>query len=277
MGKLANFFFCGFFIVYLLFASLPKSPEIEDASEFSYDPNSVKGPDHWGELNPDWYACGNGTMQSPIDLRDDRVIVNSGLGMLKRNYTSSNSDLINRGHDIMLNWTDDAGSIVLNGTKYELKQMHWHSPSEHTINGKRFNLEAHLVHESRDGKTAVIGIIYTIGQPDSFLASLEDHLVVISGTSYPEIVGVTDPMNIEMGNSLNYYRYAGSLTTPPCLEGVLWTILTEVRTVSREQLSLLRVPVHDEPNARPVQPLNKRQILLFQDKKKEESIGHAVE
>ncbi|OVA10431.1 Alpha carbonic anhydrase [Macleaya cordata] len=118
--------------------------------EYSYIEGSDKGPEHWGELNNKWKACGNGVMQSPIDLLDKEVMVVPSLGMLRKNYKLSPATLVNQGHVIMLNWTDGAGEIYINGTKFFLKQIHWHTPCEHTIDGARYNLEAHLVHQSID-------------------------------------------------------------------------------------------------------------------------------
>ncbi|MBA0603671.1 hypothetical protein Gorai_003808, partial [Gossypium raimondii] len=139
----------------------------------------------------------------------------------------------------------EAGAIEINGTEYALQQCHWHSPSEHTINGRRFDLEAHLVHEGADGKIAVIGIMYKIGRPDPFLLSLEEDLTAITDTTEAErAVGVMNPRGIKFG-SRKYYRYIGSLTAPPCTENVVWSFVQKVRTVTREQVRLLRVAVHD--------------------------------
>ncbi|KAK3205967.1 hypothetical protein Dsin_020013 [Dipteronia sinensis] len=204
-------------------------------------------------------------MQSPVDLLNERVEVVSHLGRLRRSYKPSNSTLRNRGHDMMLKWEGGAGSLNINGTEYVLNQCHWHSPSEHTINGQSYDLEVHMVHESADGKIAVVGIMYTIGRPDSFLASLTNRLRDIGGTSDIErAAGVVDPRHIKLG-SRKYFRYIGSLTVPPCTENVLWTIVNKVRTVTRDQVRLLRVAVHDDSdtNARPLQPLNSRSMQLF--------------
>ncbi|KAK6936070.1 Alpha carbonic anhydrase domain [Dillenia turbinata] len=216
--------------------------------------------------------CKNGTMQSPIDLLNERVEVVSQLGRLNKCYKPSNATLVNRGHDIMLRWEDDAGSMHINGTNYELKQCHWHSPSEHTINGKRFDLELHMVHQSLTGENAVIGITYKLGRPDSFLSMMKDHLQVLAYNSEEErVVGVVDPKQIKIG-SRKYYRYIGSLTTPPCTQNVQWTIIKKVRTASKEQIRLLRDTVHDdsESNARPIQPINERTILLYRPEDREE-------
>ncbi|KAJ6708347.1 BIFUNCTIONAL MONODEHYDROASCORBATE REDUCTASE AND CARBONIC ANHYDRASE NECTARIN-3 [Salix viminalis] len=228
MGKLAAriLFSITFFLV-LVSRILPAtSQEVEDEKEFDYNPNGEKGPAQWGRIHPDeWGACSNGSMQSPIDLLDERVDVVSHLGRLSRSYRPGNATLRNRGHDMMLKWERGAGTIQINGTEYILNQCHWHSPSEHTINGKKFALEAHMVHESLDGKVAVVGIMYKIGRPDSFLSSLTKQLQSVAGSyEQDKVVGVVDPRNIKIG-SRKYYRYIGSLTIPPCTENVLWTMV----------------------------------------------------
>ncbi|KDP44024.1 hypothetical protein JCGZ_05491 [Jatropha curcas] len=266
MGKLAIQLLCFTFFISLLFHALPSSSqEVEDEREFSYEKNSETGPERWGELHPEWSTCSNGTMQSPIDLLNERVEVVSHLGKLKRSYKPSNATLKNRGHDMMLEWENGAGTIEINGTEYVLRQCHWHSPSEHTIDGGRFALELHMVHESQDGKVAVVGIMYIIGRPDSFLSSLTEKLREVSGTEEEEtVVGIVNPKDIKIG-SRKYYRYIGSLTVPPCTENVVWTISRKVRTVTKEQVELLRVAVHDEAdtNARPLQPTNGRSVQLY--------------
>ncbi|XP_060168801.1 alpha carbonic anhydrase 7-like [Lycium barbarum] len=257
------------FLSFLLLTSalfLATCHEVDDESEFSYDEESENGPAHWGEIHPEWSTCNSGKLQSPIDLLNERVEVVSYLGRLKRSYkASSYATLLNRGHDMMLRWEGGAGHIEINGTKYQLNQAHWHSPSEHTINGRRFDLEVHLVHESEDGKTAVVGIMYKIGRADSFLSKIEGDLKALAHTTGVERkIGVIDPKEIKLG-SRKYYRYIGSLTVPPCTQDVVWTIVRKVRTVTREQMKLIREAVHDESdtNSRPVQAANKRPILLY--------------
>ncbi|KAJ0970354.1 hypothetical protein J5N97_023231 [Dioscorea zingiberensis] len=251
----------------LFFSLCPiaKPQEVEDEREFSYIVGSPNGPEHWGDLHPEWANCSRGMMQSPIDLAYERVIVDRSLGKLRRNYKATNATLKNRGHDIMLEWTGDAGNLLINGTVYFLKQVHWHSPSEHAINGTRYALEAHMVHQSQNKKIAVIGIIYKIGTADPFLQELEDEIQQIGTSGMQEIdVGVVDPNHIKVvGNE--YYRYMGSLTTPPCTEYVTWTIIKKIGTVSSAQVNLLRDAVDDNAmnNARPLQPTNGRYIKLY--------------
>ncbi|KAG4961243.1 hypothetical protein AAZX31_13G305900 [Glycine max] len=249
-----------------LFLSLPvMSQEVEDESEFSYDEKSENGPSNWGDIHPEWSLCNNGSMQSPIDLLNERVQIVSHLGRLQMNYQPSNATIKNRGHDIKLEWVAGAGYLQINETEYVLKQCHWHSPSEHTIDGKRLDLELHMVHETPSGQSAVIGMLYKIGSPDSFLSSLTDHLKAISDTTEAErVVGVVDPRQIKIFYK-QYYRYIGSLTIPPCTENVSWTIIRKIQSVSKEQVRLLRVAVHDESdtNARPLQLINNRLVKLY--------------
>ncbi|KAJ0817500.1 putative carbonic anhydrase [Helianthus annuus] len=241
------------------------SQEVDDEHEFTYDVKSPLGPDHWGEIHPEWSMCNQGDLQSPIDLTHKRVQTTSNLGRLDRDYKPANSTLINRGHDMMLKWVEGAGHIRINGTDYRLNQLHWHTPTEHTVNGRRYNLELHLVHQSTDGKIAVVGIMYKIGRPDSLLSLMEPYFKALASTEGVEMnVGIINPRDIKIG-SRKYYRYIGSLTTPPCHQNVIWTIIKKVRTVTREQLHAIREAVHDdaEANARPVQPLNNRWIKLY--------------
>ncbi|KAK6151316.1 hypothetical protein DH2020_013951 [Rehmannia glutinosa] len=205
--------------------------------------NIYKGPEQWGQLNPKWETCETGSHQSPIDLRDGKVEVLSQLGKLNRTYKPAPAVIRNRGHDIMVQWTGDAGGIIINGTEYKLKQCHWHTPAEHRVLGQSFNMELHMVHNNSQGQVAVVGILYVFGHPDAFLEKFlprDLNSVSEEGTD----LGVVNPRDIKLG-SRKYFRYIGSLTVPPCTEGVIWTVLKKVRTVSREQVRALRNAVHD--------------------------------
>uniref|UniRef100_A0A565AM86 Alpha-carbonic anhydrase domain-containing protein n=1 Tax=Arabis nemorensis TaxID=586526 RepID=A0A565AM86_9BRAS len=248
-------------------SSSPGHGEVEDETEFNYEKEGDKGPSKWGTLKPEWAMCGKGKMQSPIDLWDKRFLLDPNLGYLRSNYLPSNATLKNRGHDIMLKFEGvNAGrGITINDTEYQLQQLHWHSPSEHTINGKRFFLEEHMVHESKDGRITVVAFFYKLGRLDPFLFSLERQLKRITDThESEEYVGVIDPIRVDF-ESKHYYRYIGSLTSPPCSENVIWTISKEMKTVTLKQLDLLRVSVHDQSNtnARPLQRKNERPVAFY--------------
>ncbi|KAJ6700034.1 CARBONIC ANHYDRASE [Salix purpurea] len=216
--------------------------EVEKESEFAYVEGGGKGPRSWGKIDPHWEACGKGHMQD---------------------YRAAPAAVKNRGHDIAVIWKGDAGKITINDTNYHLKQCHWHSPSEHTFNGSRHVMELHLVHYSSQGGIAVAAIVYEYGRPDHFLSKLFRHITRVDPGE--EIgAGIISPGDIKFG-SRKYYRYTGSLTSPPCTEGVIWTVIKKVRTVSREQVKAIRDAVHDgyEANARPTQSSDGRTVFEY--------------
>ncbi|TKW10865.1 hypothetical protein SEVIR_6G196000v4 [Setaria viridis] len=256
----------------LLSAAVPGATAQQDSEDehgFSYVPGSPNGPDRWGKINTLWAECSNGEMQSPIDLSDDRVTLVRSLGFLNYSYRPAEASIVNRGHDIQVKFSGDAGRLVINGTVYHLRQLHWHTPSEHTVDGRRYDMELHLVHQTTENKTAVIGVLYETGNiPDLFLKTLEPSIRRIGDTrDREEPIGVVDPNGARATGSV-YYRYMGSLTTPPCTEGVVWTVFKKVRPVAKYQLEILREAVADgyEDNARPLQEVNNRDISIFRPK-----------
>lgn len=254
----------------VLLSSCPAiSQELENQNEFSYDEDSEIGPQHWGDIKPEWSLCKYGERQSPIDLINKLVEIVSYLGPLQIRSKPSNAILKNRGHDIKLEFTENSNYLLIDGIQYALKQFHWHSPSEHTINGRRLDLELHMVHQTPSGQIAVIGVLYRIGKPDTLLSLLRKDLRAISGqTGEERVVGVINPKLVKLDRD-EYYRYNGSLTTPACSQNITWTIIREVKSVSKKQIELLRVAVHDESdsNARPLQPLNDRLVQLNRPKR----------
>ncbi|KAL9296775.1 hypothetical protein ACSQ67_022671 [Phaseolus vulgaris] len=249
----------------LLSCPITMSEEVENEKEFTYDMKSKSGPENWGDIEPEWNLCKKGSMQSPINFLNGVQKVNN-LGELKINYKPSKVVLVNRGHDIKVKWVGGKSNIEINGTKYDLIQSHWHSPSEHAIDGTRLDLELHMVHQTPSGEYAVLGIIYRAGREDPFVSLLSKGLKAISDhTGAEEEVAEVDPSMVKEGSSVSlYYRYTGSLTTPPCSENVIWTVLREVRSISQEQIKLLQEAVEDDSrsNARPLQELNNRVVQL---------------
>ncbi|KAK7404757.1 hypothetical protein VNO78_05714 [Psophocarpus tetragonolobus] len=223
---------CSLLTTLVFLSSFPviMSQEVEDEMEFNYDVKSERGPFNWGNIKPEWSLCKNGSLQSPIDLSKKNVQIVSHLGTLEFKYRPSNATLRNRGYNIMLEWLAGTSYLLIDETQYVLKQFHWHSPSEHTIDGRRFDLELHMVHQTPSGQTAGIGILYKAGRPDPFLSLLRNDLKAISNSTGAEReVGVTDPRLVKIGRCrTHYYRYFGSLSTPPCTENVAWTVLREV-------------------------------------------------
>ncbi|MQM08978.1 hypothetical protein Taro_041835 [Colocasia esculenta] len=214
----------------------------DDESEYNYEEGSGKGPEDWWHLKPEWNVCKFGKRQSPIDLTEP-ICIDIPLGILQTFHWPSPAILRNRGHDIMLGWQYGAGLLHIDDVTYELKQCHWHSPAEHEINGRRPALEMHMVHQSAENKIAVIGILYEHGPPDPFLAQLEEPLKRIAYGEKNVSVGNMYPSNLEVLS--RYYRYEGSLTTPPCTEGVVWTVFRRVLTASQQQVELLKAAVEE--------------------------------
>ncbi|KAK5841593.1 hypothetical protein PVK06_003914 [Gossypium arboreum] len=259
--------FLRFSVLFLCFSAsvAHNDEEVEDEREFDYNENGAKGPHHWGDLKKEWAACKNGAIQSPIDLTNDRVKIITKSVKIEKNYKPAESIIKNRGHDISPD--HKAGSITIDGIEYVLLQVHWHSPSEHTINGKRYALEAHMVHKAADPNVksglAVSALLYEDGSPNDFLCKLISNITDMTDEVQQRSMGVTDPNLIEI-DGVEYYRYIGSLTVPPCTESVIWIINKKIATVSKEQVHTIREAVHDyaEQNARPVQPHNEREMEL---------------
>ncbi|XP_066334892.1 alpha carbonic anhydrase 7-like [Miscanthus floridulus] len=238
------------------------------ATLFSYRAGSPDGPENWGKLSPAYKACGQGKQQSPIDIVTKQAVPNAHLDSLNRTYGAVSATLINDGHDITLEFGGKVGTITVNGKVYNFDKMHWHSPSDHTINGQRFPLELHLVHKSADGALAVIGILYQLGAPDSFYYQLKRQFVEMANDqchfgeeeSHVE-VGLIHLRSMQKRTG-SYFRYTGSLTVPPCTENVVWSVLGKVRQISKEQLELLKAPLPGNDN-RPTQPLNGRKVQFY--------------
>ncbi|WVY99053.1 hypothetical protein V8G54_031204 [Vigna mungo] len=223
---------------------------------FSY--NGPNGPANWGRLSPSYAACSNGKAQSPVELIKTDIVINKDLKNIARNYLPANATLVNNEFNIGVHFEGKVGDININGKNYSLKQLHWHSPSEHKANGRIHDAELHLVHLTEDIKNiAVVAVLYRLGDPDPLISQFEEKLVEL-GNKKEIAIGRFDLEEINRSSRRRYYRYVGSLTTPPCKEGVIWTILGKLRTLSTQQLNLLKAPLNPEfkHNARPLQQIN---------------------
>ncbi|RZC78618.1 hypothetical protein C5167_002828 [Papaver somniferum] len=262
--------------------STPSTPSTPSGSRgwaghlnFSY--SGAMGPDKWGILNPAFRTCANGKAQSPINIVTKDCVSNTKLGPLVREFSSTSGTLINNGYNIGLEYSNGCGSAMLDGKKFTLKSMHWHSPSEHTIDGTRFPLELHLVHASAQGSISVVSILYQYGKPDPILTELKSTIDQLEGIQCAPTEEVYLPVGVLKSKFLNpqtrkYYRYIGSLTVPPCHENIIWNILGTVRQVSKEQVDAIKAPLAGtcKDNSRPTQPLNGRKVVLYDEHKPED-------
>jgi carbonic anhydrase len=213
------------------------------------------GPARWGELDPAYALARTGRHQSPVDIDTSRVVRADGAA-LETSYQDASIELLNNGHTV----EDDyhgGGTLTVDGHAYRLAQFHFHSPSEHTVDGAHAPMEVHLVHKDADGALAVIGVLIREGRSHPDIARLWEHMPAEAGRS-EAVEGVTVNAARLLPGSLASYRYSGSLTTPPCSEGVSWFVLQEPIEASAEQIAAFRAVIRD--NNRPTQPLNARTI-----------------
>lgn len=215
--------------------------------------NGDSGPEHWAELNPDYSACASGLLQSPVNLTGaaDKPIDN-----LQFHYQPSPLHIINTGKTLMVPFTQGS-HITLDEQDFELRQMHFHAPSEHTIDGELADAELHLLHKNSEGKLAMVSLLIRQGEANPVLARLLT-LAPDNQSELRDTETTIDATNL-LPEQQTSYRYMGSLTTPPCSEGVRWIVMTEPLEISPAQLATL---VRTVPgNNRPVQPLNDRPLL----------------
>ncbi|CAI0391827.1 unnamed protein product [Linum tenue] len=268
---LAPFFFSLYVVVAILVLHLGLS-SADDAASVSFGYCEQNGPEKWGSLSPKYEACGSGKSQSPIDIKSKEAVENSKLEKLDGDYHSVEAILINNGHNIMIHFDDSPGELQIDGKSYKLKQLHWHTPSEHTIDGQQYPLELHMVHQADDGSFTVAAILYEDGDEDKFLKKIKDELEELAKDKCSADEEAQVPLKKLEYKMLkksphSYYRYTGSLTAPPCSENVIWSVLADARTVSKEQVKALTEPLAEgyRMNARPVQPLNGRKVELYKD------------
>lgn len=226
------------------------------AVHWSYAGNA--GPDSWGDISPDFSACKSGHMQSPVDLGVAAAI---GKFQVRADYRSGPLTIRNNGHTVQVDVPE--GSTLSSGiAHYKLLQVHFHTPSESTLYGIHYPMVAHFVHVDYAGNYAVLGVMFEEGAANPALDTLikaapqhEEGAHVVNGVSF-------DPAAL-LPSNLAVFRYEGSLTTPPCTEGVRWHVATHRSTASASQIAALHAIMGD--NARPIQPLYGRVLVMGAD------------
>lgn len=213
------------------------------------------GPAHWGELSEAFKMCQVGKNQSPVNLTN---MIEVDLEEISFNYQDIHLSVLNNTHTIEVD-CPKGSQITIGNDTFALLQFHFHAPGEHQIEGQTFPLEVHLVHKDDQGDYAVIGVMFTEGKANPFLEQIWSYI--------PTEVGKQKALDKVKVNAINllpekkdYYRYNGSLTIPPCSEGLRWIVMKTPLTVSAEQLEQFKAVMHHDNN-RPVQPINARFIL----------------
>ncbi|MCJ2185010.1 carbonic anhydrase family protein, partial [Novosphingobium sp. 1949] len=218
----------------------------------------AQGPDHWGDLSDEYRLCKTGHMQSPVDLGAADVTAHFSVSA---SYKSAPLTILNNGHTVQVNFPE--GSTLASGiSRYKLLQVHFHTPSEETIYGLHYPMVAHFVHVDYAGNLAVLGILFEEGAPNPELAKIIKAAPAHAEAAHP-VAGVTlDPAKL-LPETLGVYRYEGSLTTPPCSEGVRWHVATHRVTASADQIAAIHAIIGD--NARPIQPRYGRLLIAGAD------------
>ncbi len=211
------------------------------------------GPGHWGDLSHDYHACKEGENQSPINIPGTAKTHLKGVLFF---YKDTPLRIFNNGHTIQINYGKGSAAKI-QGKSYDLLQFHFHSPSEHTVDGKPYDMVAHLVHKNQEGKLAVVAIFFKKGEKNDFIESLWKNLPNHEGKE--KVVGnVSINVKSILPTNKSYYNYSGSLTTPPCSEGVNWNVIKASMPISEAQVA--KFVSLFELSVRPVQPLNERAL-----------------
>jgi len=229
----------------------PPPPPTHIPAAWSYEGDS--GPKHWDKLDPEYAFCGYGTTQSPVDIVNTKP---EDLPNIVFHYQPSKLTVQNTGHTIQVE-VGEGSSIEVNGESYDLVQLHFHSPSEHRINGKPADAELQLVHRNVAGQLAIVAVLLRTGQEDTVLREVWNNLPSAPGP------GKTMDESINLEGTLpaqrRTYRYDGSQTTPPCAEIVTWLVMRDAMPVGAKQLEAFTKIYKN--NNRPVQPLNQRTVI----------------
>jgi carbonic anhydrase len=216
------------------------------------------GPENWGDLSEEFETCATGESQSPIDIVVEDVVEGEDDQTLEIEYKDTPVTLTNNGHSIQVNY-EPGSTITVDGQTYELLQFHFHNPSEHRVDGELATMELHLVHQDEDGNIAVIGVLLEEGDANEALAPFWGEWTEEEGEA--ELEDVTVNAADLLPNNKSYYTYEGSLTTPPCTEGVRWIMMTTPVEISEEQADTY-AEILGGTN-RPVQPLNGRVVTEY--------------
>jgi carbonic anhydrase len=219
-------------------------------AHWSYDEEG--GPANWAKLRKDYAVCGTGKRQSPIDIREG---IKVDLEAIRFDYKPSRFRIVDNSHTIQVAIGEGMG-LTITGKRYELVQFHFHKPSEERINGRAYDMVVHLVHRNDEGKLAVVAILLEKGAEHPLIQTLWNNLPLDRGMEVaPE--DVID-LNALLPERRAYWTYMGSLTTPPCTEGVTWMVLKQPMQVSPEQVAIFSRLYRN--NARPLQPANDRLV-----------------
>ncbi|WP_392564806.1 carbonic anhydrase family protein [Orbus wheelerorum] len=236
----------------LLMASIGFASSALAGVHWGYEGNEL--PENWAQLSPEYQMCGLGKNQSPVNISG---AIEAQIGQLKTHYGQTSGEIVNNVHTVQITEKNPNDYVIVNGERYDLIQFHFHSPSENKINGKSYPMEGHFVHANKNGDLLVMAVMFDEGAENT---SAEQLLSLLS----EEENKPTNFDNINISSFLpkdkSYYRFSGSLTTPPCSEGVTWIVLKHPMTLSKTEIDKFS-HAFKHHNNRPIQPLNGRIII----------------
>ena len=226
------------------------APSTGHAAHWSYEGET--GPHAWAKLSPEWAKCGSGSRQSPIDIRDGMKVE---LDPVVFDYSPSRFRVIDNGHTVQAN-INGWNSMRVMGRRFRLVQFHFHSPSEEMVDGRLFDMVAHLVHKDTEGRLAVVAVLVERGARQPAIQTVLNNLPLERGEEYAASTPID--LNKLLPQDRRYFTYMGSLTTPPCTEDVLWIVMKQPVQATPDQLNLFArmYPM----NARPIQDAGDRVI-----------------
>ena len=233
-------------------ARRPRTPSSQVHGERSWSYAGDTGPEAWASLSPDYAGCAAGRRQSPIDIRDGIAVE---LEPLRFDYQPGAFSVLDTGHTVQVD-VAPGNTLVVGGRRYELKQFHFHRPSEERLEGRGYEMDVHLVHADPEGRLAVVAVLVEGGRSHPLVQQVWNNLPL--EPQQPQAApGPIDPTAL-LPEDRRYATYMGSLTTPPCTEGVLWVVLKQPATMSPEQIAIFArlYPM----NARPLQAASGRLI-----------------
>lgn len=235
----------------ILALSLFSAANVFASADWGYE--GATGPESWAELTPDNSACA-GDNQSPINLTG---FIESELQPIEFSYQAGGNEILNNGHTVQVNYKKGS-TMKIDGITFNLLQFHFHAPSENHINGKSYPLEAHFVHADKDGNLAVVALMFEQGKENNALQGAWSQIPAHAGNK-EALKSIADANKILPENK-DYYRFNGSLTTPPCSEGVRWFVMKDVVSASKGQIHAFEKVMHHHNN-RPIQLTHARPVL----------------
>jgi carbonic anhydrase len=213
-------------------AATARAGEAKPSAQHEWDYGKEHGPAHWGDLDPEFAPCKVGQRQSPIDIRET---VKADLPPIEFDYHPSPLRIVDNGHTIMASYASGS-SIKVGADRYELKQLHFHRPSENWVRGKRYAMEAHLVHADASGRLAVVALLLETGRENALVRELWNDIPREKGKEQLRQEVQIDAAHL-LPAARGYYAFDGSLTTPPCSENVSWLVLKQPVQVSAAEVA----------------------------------------